>query len=142
MKKHGTLNSEISAVLSKLGHTDLIMICDCGLPTLDDVKRIDIALNPGTPSFIDVLATVIKDLEVEKYYLANEIETENKKVLNQVQALLASCECEMLSHKQLKQMSSQVKAIIRTGEITPYANIILQSGVNFEELYENYSKQY
>lgn len=142
MKKHGCLNSEISTILSKLGHTDLIMIADCGLPIPDGVKRIDLTLKPGDPKFIDVLEVVLRDMTCEKYFLANEITTNNRECEKKVQRLIGSCEVEMLSHQELKDKSHQVKAIIRTGEITPYANIILQAGVNFEELNENYSAEY
>ncbi len=32
MKKGALLNSEISHVVSRLGHTDSLVICDAGLP--------------------------------------------------------------------------------------------------------------
>lgn len=142
MKKHGILNSEISSVLSKLGHTDLIMIADCGLPIPDAIKRIDLAIKPGEPKFIDVLEVVLRDLTVEKYFYASEIKAENIDTYKQLEKLLAAGNSEAVLHDDLKEMSKDVKAIIRTGEITPYANIILQAGVNFEELYENYSKEH
>lgn len=142
MKKHGILNSEISEVLSKLGHTDLIMIADCGLPIPEGVRRIDLALKPGEPKFLDVLEVVLKDMEVEKYFYAEEVVEQNPTVYNQVTVRLGDLEKCQETHEQLKERSKSVKAIIRTGEITPYANIILQAGVNFEELYENYSKEY
>ena len=51
MKKHGVLNSEITSILASLGHTDTIVIADCGLPIPDGVKRIDLAVEIGKPSF-------------------------------------------------------------------------------------------
>ncbi|RKO62361.1 ABC-type ribose transport system, auxiliary component [Caldibacillus debilis GB1] len=53
MKKHGILNSEIAKVLADLGHTDTIVIADCGLPVPAGVKKIDLALELGKPSFLD-----------------------------------------------------------------------------------------
>ncbi|NLZ54216.1 MAG: D-ribose pyranase, partial [Thermoanaerobacteraceae bacterium] len=55
MKKRELLNSEISYLISKLGHTDTIVISDAGLPVPKGVQRIDLALIPGKPSFLDVL---------------------------------------------------------------------------------------
>ncbi len=55
MYKTGTLNSEISKVLSDLGHTDTIVIADCGLPVPKGVQKIDLAVRQGLPSFIDVV---------------------------------------------------------------------------------------
>lgn len=37
----------------------------------------------------------------------------------------------IISHEDLKAMSKNARAIIRTGEYKPYANIILESGVEF-----------
>ena len=54
MKKNGILNSDISRVLSYMGHTDQIAVGDCGLPIPEETERIDLALKFGVPGFIDV----------------------------------------------------------------------------------------
>lgn len=133
MKKHGILNSEISRVLSYLGHTDCICIGDCGLPIPDEVERIDLALAFGEPTFMRTLEIVAGDMKIEKIVLAEEIKTQNPQVLEQVQALFAqqAVEVEFVSHAQLKEQTRDCKAVIRTGETTPYANIILQAGCIF-----------
>ncbi|MDF4730595.1 D-ribose pyranase, partial [Vibrio parahaemolyticus] len=77
MKKHGVLNSEIAAVLASLGHTDTIVIADCGLPIPDGVKRIDLAVEIGKPSFLDVLQVVADDMAIEKVTLAEEVINNN-----------------------------------------------------------------
>lgn len=58
MYKTGILNSDISKLLSDLGHTDEIMIADCGLPIPNGVKKIDLALDFGKPSFLDIFHIV------------------------------------------------------------------------------------
>lgn len=126
MKLNGILNSEISKRLSDLGHTDLIAIGDCGLP-IDNDKKIDISLKLGVPSFIDVLEEVIKDFSVEKYILAKEIKEYNEKQENNIKNLLKDVDSEYISHEEFKAKLSDVKFVIRTGENTPYSNIILQS---------------
>ena len=133
MKKNGILNSDISRVLSYMGHTDQICIGDCGLPIPDEVERIDLALKFGVPSFMETLEVVVKDMKVEKIILAEEIKTQNPKVLGEVEALFAenNIEVEYVSHVELKALTRDCKAVIRTGETTPYANIILQSGCIF-----------
>ena len=70
MKRTGILNSEISKVLSDMGHTDRICIGDCGLPIPDGPKKIDLALRFGQPAFMEVLSEVVKDMKVEKIILA------------------------------------------------------------------------
>lgn len=133
MKKAGILNSEISRVLSYLGHTDRICIGDCGLPIPDETERIDLALEFGVPTFMKTLEVVSADMKIEKIVLAEEIKTQNPVVLQQIEALFAgqNVETEFVSHVELKEQTKDCKAVIRTGETTPYANIILQSGCIF-----------
>ena len=133
MKRTGILNSDISRVLSYMGHTDCLCIGDCGLPIPDEVERIDLALAFGEPTFMRTLEIVVGDMKVEKIILAEEIKTQNPTVLQQVEALFArqNVEVEFVSHVELKEKTRNCKAVIRTGEITPYANIILQSGCIF-----------
>lgn len=133
MKRHGILNSDISRVLSYMGHTDRIAIGDCGLPIPSEVERIDLALAFGIPGFIETLKIVAADMKIEKILLAEEIKTENPKVLEEIQELLKGqdIEVEFITHVQLKECTRECKAVIRTGETTPYANIILQAGCIF-----------
>ncbi|WP_458407545.1 D-ribose pyranase [Anaerotignum sp.] len=133
MKKQGILNSDISRVLSYMGHTDTLCIGDCGLPIPDEVERIDLALCFGEPTFMRTLEIVAGDMKVEKIVLAEEIKEKNPKVLSEIQAYFAGddVEVEFVSHTELKARTKDCKAVIRTGETTPYANIILQSGCIF-----------
>ena len=133
MKRSGILNSDISRVLSYMGHTDRIAVGDCGLPIPEETERIDLALKFGVPTFMQTLTTLVEDMKVEKIILAEEIKTQNPTVLGEVQALFAGqdIEVEFVPHSALKRLTCDCKAVIRTGETTPYANIILQSGCIF-----------
>ena len=131
MKKNGILNSEISKVLSYMGHTDEICIGDCGLPIPENVKRIDLSLEVGNPKFMDVLKVVSRDMKIEKIILAIEIKEHNKKVLEEIKELLKDVTIEFITHENFKERTKNSKCVIRTGEATPYANIILSSGVIF-----------
>ena len=133
MKKAGILNSDISRVLSYMGHTDRIAIGDCGLPIPEEVERIDLALKFGVPTFVETLATVAGDMKIEKIILAEEIKQQNPKVLAAVEELFAgqNMEVQFVPHSELKLLTCDCRAVIRTGETTPYANIILQSGCIF-----------
>lgn len=133
MKRSGILNSDISRVLSYMGHTDRIAIGDCGLPIPEDVERIDLALTFGEPKFLHVLELVLADMKVEKIVLAEEIKEQNPTVLQGIETLLAgqNVEVEFVPHTEFKAQTHDCRAVIRTGETTPYANIILQSGCIF-----------
>lgn len=133
MKRNGILNSDISRVLSYMGHTDRIAIGDCGLPIPEEVERIDLSLTFGEPKFLRVLELVLADMKVEKTVLAEEIKEQNPTVLQGIEALLAgqNVEVEFVPHTEFKAQTADCRAVIRTGETTPYANIILQSGCIF-----------
>lgn len=131
MKKTALLNSDISEVISKMGHTDSIAIGDCGLPIPDETKRIDIALIKDVPGFIQTLKAVLLELEVEEAVIAVETMDINPKVYREIQECLGDIKITFISHEELKYQLRNCKAVIRTGEQTPYANIILKSGVVF-----------
>ncbi|WP_392559869.1 D-ribose pyranase [Orbus mooreae] len=139
MRKGSLLNSSICQTISKLGHTDAITIGDAGLPIPDSTHRIDLALTKGIPSFLQVLNIVVTEMQVEKVILAEEIKQYNPAIYTQIIEQITLLEqsqhnqivIEFMSHEQFKVATANSKAIIRTGECTPYANIILQSGVTF-----------
>lgn len=131
MKKNGILNSDISRVLSYMGHTDKICIGDCGLPIPEETERIDLAVTFGIPSFIEVLKNVALDMKIEKIYLAEEIKDNNPEILNAITAMIPNVAVEFINHEDFKHMTRECKAVVRTGENSPYANIILQSGCIF-----------
>ncbi|WP_394010676.1 D-ribose pyranase [Anaerococcus cruorum] len=126
MKEHGILNSEISKRLSDLGHTDLIAVGDCGLP-IDSDKKIDLAIKLGEPKFIDVLEVLLEDFGCEHYILASEIKEKNPDQEAAIKNLLEDVSSEYISHEDFKKKLDDVKFVIRTGENTPYSNIILRS---------------
>ncbi len=139
MKKGILIHSEISYVISKLGHGDGITIADSGLPIPDCVQRIDLALTKGTPSFMQVLLVVLKEQRVEEVIIAREIKDKNTKIYEEILEAIHNYEksehlklkISEVSHEAFKLETQKTKAIIRTGEHTPYANVILRSGVVF-----------
>lgn len=135
MKRNGIINADISRVLSYMGHTDTLAVGDCGLPIPDETERIDLALKLGVPSFMEVLMEVVKEMKVEKVILAEEIKEKNPEILEKILGLMVQmdqeCEVEYVTHAELKMQTKDCKAVIRTGETTPYANIILQSACLF-----------
>ena len=131
MKKSGVLNSDISRVLSYMRHTDTICISDCGLPCPDETELIDISLEKGVPDFVRVLKAVVNDMSVEKIFLAEEIRVKNPAVLKEIQTLLPGVRTDFMPHEEFKKKLLSCKAVVRSGEASPYANIILQSACVF-----------
>lgn len=131
MKKIGILNQGISEVIAGMGHGDMLVIGDCGLPIPIGVRRIDLALTPGVPGFLETLRAILQELEVENAVIATEMETVSPKMYECVKELMGSVPINQCNHDDFKEMNKKAVAVIRTGECTPYANIILKSGVNF-----------
>jgi len=131
MKKSGVLNSDISRILSYMRHTDTICISDCGLPCPDETELIDISLEKGVPDFVRVLKAVVNDMSVEKIFLAEEIRVKNPAVLKEIQTLLPGVRTDFMPHEEFKKKLLSCKAVVRSGEASPYANIILQSACIF-----------
>ena len=78
MKRLGILNSDIARVLAYMGHTDTLAIGDCGTGRYrTQPERIDLAIEFGKPSFMDVLKPVSNDMKIEKIVLAEEICEQN-----------------------------------------------------------------
>ncbi len=131
MKKNVLLNSMVSHTIARMGHTQGVVIADAGLPIPSNVERIDLAVTHGIPAFLDVLDAVRDELCIEKIILAEEIKEKNAAILKEIQERFPDMETEFMMHEEFKVRTASCEAIIRTGEVTPYANIILISGVPF-----------
>lgn len=130
MKKRGVLNWEIASVIAQMGHGDMICVGDAGLPIPHEVKRIDLAVTAGTPDLLTVVRVILHELAIEEAILAKEL-TKNPSYLQELQELLPTEHITYIEHEELKTLLPRAKAVIRTGEFTPYANVILRSGVVF-----------
>jgi D-ribose pyranase len=131
MKKTKMINSDMSRVIAQMGHFDKLSIGDAGMPVPMGTEKIDLAVDNGIPSFMQVLTNVLEELEVQRIYLAEEIKTENPKMLENIKELMPETPITFMPHSDMKQDLNNCHAFVRTGEMTPYSNIILESGVVF-----------
>jgi D-ribose pyranase len=131
MKRTALLHAELSQVIAALGHGDMLVLGDAGLPIPAGPRSIDLAVTPGVPRLVDVLSEVLSEMQVERAYIAVEAMSAGNP------SLPAWCRGRLpvvpqtVPHEELKRISAQARAIVRTGECTPYANIILCAGVTF-----------
>ena len=131
MKKTTLLHSDLSYIIATLGHLDTLVIADAGLPIPAATERIDLALTKGVPGAIQTLRVVLEEMQVEKIILAEEGKGHNPEFLAAVQKLLPGVPVEFVSHSDFKARTADARAVVRTGEFSPYANVILVSGVVF-----------
>ena len=139
MKKGRLLNAELSHVIARLGHTDTLTIADAGLPIPAGPQRIDLALTPGTPDFMQVVNAVALEMQVESALIAEEIKQHNPQLHSALVAVLEALQqhqgnsitISYTSHEKFKQQTQRSQAVIRSGECSPFANVILSAGVTF-----------
>ena len=131
MKKDRILNPEITAAVAALGHTEYLCIGDCGLPVPAGVKTIDVSVTAGLPRFLQVLEAVAGELVVESYICAGEIDEKNPDTLRRMEQILEGKPARKVPHEEFKRLMEKAKCVVRTGETSPYANVILIGGVNF-----------
>ena len=129
MKKCGILNRDLSEIVAGMGHTDMLVVCDAGFPIPVDARRVDLAVSDGNPRFADVLEVILRELAVERVIAEAETETYNLAVYDEIRRIFSNTPIEKIPHAEFKKMLGQVKAVVRTGEFTPYSNIILVGGV-------------
>jgi D-ribose pyranase len=133
MKKYGILNSHLSRIIASMGHTDQLVICDSGLPIPKNSEMVDLALTKNIPRFMDTLRVVLEELQVEQAIVAEELHTGNNGFYREVETLLQGVRLRQVPHEEFKELTRNGDniAFVRTGEATPYANLILISGVTF-----------
>lgn len=131
MKKIGVLNIDISEVIASMGHMDMLVIGDAGLPIPAKVRRIDLAVKKDVPGFIETVEAIAEELKVERIIIAEETGRVSPHIQDALLRIFDGVEVKKVSHKSLKELCYDAAAVIRTGEFTPYANVVLVSGVVF-----------
>ena len=131
MKRFGILNQDILNAIGSLGHSDRLVISDAGLPIPKGVNRIDLSVTKGIVPFFDVLKPMLEEVVVEKVILANEIKDKSPEIHAKILALVGKIPVEYVPQEEFKKMTRDAKTVIRTGQCTPFTNIMLEIGVDF-----------
>ncbi|MFI9613547.1 D-ribose pyranase [Streptomyces sp. NPDC052023] len=129
MKKAGILNRHLAGAIAELGHGDGVLVCDAGMPVPVGPRVVDLSFRAGVPSFAEVLDGLLAELVVEGATAATEVRRANAAVAALLDARFP--ELGLVSHERLKELSGGARLIVRTGEATPYANVLLRCGVFF-----------
>jgi D-ribose pyranase len=125
VRRGGILNAALAGALARLGHTDTVVIADCGLPIGRGPEVVDLAFQFGIPSFAQVLDGVMAEIVVEGATVAQEVDAANPAVASRFP------DAKRVSHEELKALANAATLVIRTGEASPYANVVLCCGVPF-----------
>ena len=131
MKKTGLLNQPLSALIAGLGHTDMVAVIDAGLSIPPPVQRIDLAVSPGLPGLLDVLRVMLDEMQISGAIVASELAEHSPQFYAELMHLLDGTSLTAVPHEAFREQMRSVRAAVRTGDFTPYANIILISEVIF-----------
>ena len=124
MKKFGILHPELMREITALGHYDSFVICDMAFPIPREAKRIDLAFIEGVPSFMQTLKAMLKEVIVEKIYLADNIKMYNPDLDKKVCDLMTKQDLEYIDFADFRRLSLEAKFFVRTASCEPGSNII------------------
>ena len=129
MLKTGIFHPQLLRVLGEIRHKDLLVIGDAGLPIPKGVERIDLGWKQGSPGYLEVLEEIAKGLVIESATFATEaLEVSPDFHKEALKLLPEGAPVSYVPHTELKEISAGAKAIILTGEFTPYTNVVLTAG--------------
>lgn len=132
MKKIGILHAQLSRIIASMGHGDMLVIGDAGLPVPPGVETVDLALVQGVPGFLETVAAVLRELEVQEAIIGREMAQVSPGMHQEFTGMWPQAvPVRAVPHAEFKEITKKARAVVRTGEFTPYSNIILVAGVLF-----------
>jgi len=131
MIQQGILNPHILSLLARIRHTNTLVIADWAFPSWPDLETVDISLVRGIPSILEVLEALRPNFKIGPVWQAQEFldwnPPETRKRFDQVFSSLPHATIKHLAHDKFKKLVPMATGLIRTGDTTPYGNIIIES---------------
>ena len=128
MLKGGILNPAINSLLSRVRHTNTLVIADRGFPFWPEIETVDISLVDDIPRVLDVLRAIQQNFIIGTAFMANEFRTANGSEAQQTCFdVLSGIPITFEPHIEFKKRVPRAIGLIRTGDTTQYANIVLES---------------
>lgn len=128
MIRQGILNPDIAALIRRVRHTNTLVISDRGFPFWPTIETVDISLVDDIPSVLDVLKAVSTEIVIGKAWMAEQFKQHNSsEIIDQFSKTLRQCEIQYEDHDEFKKRVPHAIGLIRTGDTTQYANMIIES---------------
>jgi len=108
-----------------------LTVADAGLPIPTGLQRIDLVVQPTSPRFLDLMPVLLSEMAVQEAIVADEMQTVSPALYAGLAAALGDTPIRTVPHTEFKALTAYSQAVVRTGEFTPYANVILVAGVTF-----------
>lgn len=128
MLKTGILNPHVLHLLARVRHTNTLVLADRGFPFWPGIETVDLALVDDVPTVAQVLDAVLASCVIGRIHAAEEFRRMNSpEVVRKLHDRAGSIPLVFEAHIAFKQRVPQAIGLIRTGDTTPYANLILES---------------
>lgn len=128
MIKTGILNPQILSLLARVRHTNTLVIADRGFPSWPGLETVDISLVDGIPTVLQVLQAILPNFDCGRIWMAQEFLAENTHATQAAfQAAAGNVPISFEPHAEFKQRLPLATGLIRTGDTTQYANLVLLS---------------
>jgi D-ribose pyranase len=128
MLKTGILNPQINSLLSRIRHTNMLVIADRGFPFWPMIETVDISLVDDVPTVLAVLRALRPNFQIGKAWMAQEfLKSNSAQTRSAFVEGLRGIELIHEPHVEFKKRVPHAIGLIRTGDNTQYANIILES---------------
>lgn len=128
MLKIGILNPRINDLLSRVRHTNTLVIADRGFPFWPTIETVDIALVDDIPTVLQVIEAIRRNFAIGKAWMAEEFLRGNTEAVQVSFAqALHGVALTHEPHVDLKKRVPQAVGLIRTGDTVQYANIVIES---------------
>jgi D-ribose pyranase len=129
MLKTGLLNPQVLSLLARVRHTNLLVIADRGFPFWPQIETVDLSLVEDVPTVAQVLAAIRPNFVIGQAWMAREFaEHSGPHQRLPIEEALAGVRVSFEPHVELKRRVPQAIGLIRTGDTTLYANVLLESG--------------
>ena len=137
MKRHGILNKALMTAIADMGHTEIMIIGDSGVPIGRPEQRIDIAVCEDVPNIQQVLKLVMDEMIYEKVVVAEEQKMYNPEHHKVICELSDRCAVDTMPHAELfEYYLPRAKYIVRTGDFMPWGNVVLVAGIDAHKWFQ------
>lgn len=128
MLKSGILNPHLLSLLARVRHTNTLVIADWAFPFWPEIETVDLSLTHGIPMVGEVLSAILPIFQVGRIWQAEEFTQVNSpEIVQQFQRSIGDLKLVRESHVKFKTRVPHAIGLIRTGDSTPYGNLIIES---------------
>ena len=129
MVRTGILNPQLNSLLSRVRHTNTLLITDRGFPYWPTIETVDLSLVDDIPRVLDVLRAIRLNFAIGRVAMAEEFQPAQSAGRRQRirSTAMSGLQVQFEPHADFKKRVPEVIGLIRTGDTIPYANMILES---------------